>query len=168
MIPGAKADYQLRMFNHLLELLTGGDARPARGNSDSLQIAVAALLVQAAAMDDSFDPAERATIRRLLSARFDLDGPAVDHLLAKAESASDRSTQLYPFVRVAVEQLDENGRVEIVEMLWEVAYADGVLDPDEDALVRRIAGLIYVSDHDRGAARKRVLERLKNDGKEGS
>jgi uncharacterized tellurite resistance protein B-like protein len=153
------------MFNHILELLTGRDESPERGGSKSLQIAVAALLVQAAAMDDHFDAVERTTIRRLLSRRFDLADPEVDRLFAEAESASARSTQLYPFIRVAVKQLDEAGRVAVIEMLWEVAYADGVLDPDEDALVRRIAGLIYVSDHDRGAARKRVLERLEIDGK---
>jgi uncharacterized tellurite resistance protein B-like protein len=45
-------------------------------------------------------------------------------------------------------------------MLWEVAYADGVLDADEDALIRRVAGLMFVSDQDRGFARRRVRERL--------
>ena len=45
-------------------------------------------------------------------------------------------------------------------MLWEVAYADGKLDPDEDVLLRRVAGLVYVSDEDRVAARQRVLSRL--------
>ena len=44
-------------------------------------------------------------------------------------------------------------------MLWDVAYADGVLDPEEDLLIRRIAGLIYVSDRDRVLARQRVLAR---------
>jgi uncharacterized tellurite resistance protein B-like protein len=45
-------------------------------------------------------------------------------------------------------------------MLWEVAYADGVLDPEEDALIRKIGGLIYITDRDRMLARKRVLERM--------
>ena len=45
-------------------------------------------------------------------------------------------------------------------MMWEVAYADGKLDPDEDVLLRRVAGLIYVSDEDRIAARQRVLSRI--------
>ncbi len=45
-------------------------------------------------------------------------------------------------------------------MLWEVAYADGVLDPQEDMLLRQIAGLIHVPDRDRGEARKRALEKV--------
>jgi uncharacterized tellurite resistance protein B-like protein len=44
-------------------------------------------------------------------------------------------------------------------MLWDVAYADGVLDPEEDLLIRRIAGLIYVDDRERVLARQRVLAR---------
>ena len=48
----------------------------------------------------------------------------------------------------------------MIEMIWEVVYADGELHDYEDSLLRRIAGLIYVSDRDRGAARKRALERL--------
>ncbi len=51
-------------------------------------------------------------------------------------------------------------RVQIIEMLWTVAYADGALDPDEDALIRQVAGLIQVSDWERGAARRRALEKL--------
>jgi uncharacterized tellurite resistance protein B-like protein len=50
-------------------------------------------------------------------------------------------------------------RVELIEMLWGVAYADGVLDPEEDLLVRRIAGLIHVDDRERVLARQRVLAR---------
>jgi len=51
-------------------------------------------------------------------------------------------------------------RVQLIEMLWKVAYSDGVLDPHEDMLLRQIAGLIHVSDQDRGSARKRALDRL--------
>jgi uncharacterized tellurite resistance protein B-like protein len=146
------------MFNHILSLLSGDG--PASARPDQLQIAVAALMVHAACMDDTFDAAERRTIERLLGERFVLAPDAVKRLLAAAERRAEESTQLYPFTRLAVEQLDEQGRVRLIEMLWEVAYADGVLDPDEDALLRRVAGLLYVSDHDRGEARKRVLERI--------
>ena len=55
-------------------------------------------------------------------------------------------------------------RAEIIEMLWKVAYSDGVLDPYEDALVRQIAGLIHVPDRERGLARRRALEKLKAAG----
>jgi uncharacterized tellurite resistance protein B-like protein len=146
------------MFNQILSLLSGDS--PASTRSDQLQVAVAALMVHAASMDDTFDAAERRTIERLLGERFALQPDAVKMLLAAAERRAEDSSQLYPFIRLAVEKLDERGRVQLIEMLWEVAYADGVLDPDEDALLRRVAGLLYVSDYDRGEARKRVLRRI--------
>ena len=56
--------------------------------------------------------------------------------------------------------MDDAQRVEVIEMLWEVAYADGVLDPEEDLLIRRVAGLIHVTDRERVVARQQVLTRL--------
>jgi uncharacterized tellurite resistance protein B-like protein len=60
---------------------------------------------------------------------------------------------------IAAEMMPQE-RIDLIEMLWDVAYADGVLDPEEDLMIRRIAGLIYVSDRDRVLARQRVLARL--------
>jgi uncharacterized tellurite resistance protein B-like protein len=147
------------MLGKILSLLTGDDASSDARKFDDLQVAVAALLVHEASTDDNFDADERRTIERLLGEGFKLDPDAVQRLLATAERRAEDSTQLYPFTKVAIDRLDESGRIQLIEMLWEVAYADGVLHPDEDALVRRIAGLLYVSDHDRGEARKRVLRR---------
>jgi uncharacterized tellurite resistance protein B-like protein len=62
------------------------------------------------------------------------------------------------------DNLEPEERATILEMLWEVAYADGVVHPYESNLVRRVAGLLYVTDHDSGAARKRVVERLRTGG----
>jgi len=146
------------MLDRILHLLAGnaeGAAEP-----DRLQLAVAALLVEAARMDDHFDAAERRVIARLLAERFDLAREATERLLAAAERAAEHSTQLFRFTHQAVLSLDAPERVRIIEMLWQVAYADGALDPDEDALIRRIAGLLYVDDHERGEARKRALARL--------
>jgi uncharacterized tellurite resistance protein B-like protein len=153
------------MFNQILSLLSGESQASTR--PDQLPIAVAALLVHAATMDDTFDEDERRAIERVLGERFKLAPDAVTALLAAAEKRAEESNQLYAFTRLAVERLDEQGRVQLIEMLWEVAYADGVLDPDEDALLRRVAGLLYVSDYDRGEARKRVLRRLANQSKTG-
>jgi len=112
-------------------------------------------------MDDRFDRAERETIVRLLIERFDLGEAEAANLLAAAERAVDRSTQLFRFSQEITRTLGIEDRARIVEMLWEVAYADGVLDPLEDTLLRRVGGLIDVSDHERGAARLRVMERLR-------
>jgi uncharacterized tellurite resistance protein B-like protein len=152
------------MFDQILKLLAAPE--PKTASKDELQTAVAVLLVEAARRDDTFDGVERATIERLLTEKFALSADATRQLLAQAESTADRTSQLHPFTRLAVERMDPSQRIRLIEMLWEVAYADGILDPEEDALVRRIAGLIYVSDADRVAARQRVLQRTQqNQGK---
>jgi uncharacterized tellurite resistance protein B-like protein len=146
------------MFDQILKLLNAPE--PKTGSRDALQTAVAVLLVEAARRDDTFDGVERATIERLLGEKFGLSAEATHQLMVEAEAAADRTSQLHPFTRRAVERMDPEERIRLIEMLWEVAYADGILDPEEDALVRRIAGLIYVSDADRVGARQRVLRRM--------
>jgi uncharacterized tellurite resistance protein B-like protein len=138
-------------------LISHDNAAPA---PDELQTAVAVLLIEAARMDDHFDEAERSAIERLLAERFDLSPEATRELMRLAEDKAENSHQYHPFTRLTVERMDPRQRVKLIEMLWEVAYADGVVDPDEEVLVRRIAGLIYVSDEDRVGARHRVLSRL--------
>ncbi len=147
------------MLDRLLNFLSGAEAPSAQAGPEELQLAVAALLVEAARMDDNFDPQERAAIERLLAARFDLTPEAVHTLVDAAEQRMRESTQYFPFTHAITTRLSTEQRVGIIEMLWEVAYADGVLDPQEDTLLRQIAGLIHVPDRERGEARKRALEK---------
>jgi uncharacterized tellurite resistance protein B-like protein len=153
------------MIDRLLDFLSGRAAPAVAQSIDDLEHSVAALLVEAARMDENFDAAERATIERLLAAKFDLDPQAVNLLIEAAERAVQRSTQYFPFTRQINGRLSGDERVGIVEMLWKVAYSDGVLDPYEDMLLRRIAGLIHVTDRDRGLARQRALEDLAVSGR---
>ena len=146
------------VIERIRKLLAAPEAAPQR--PDDLQIAVAVLLVEAARMDDKFDEYERGTIEQLLEQKFELTHDETQQLLAVAEETAERSLQLHPFTRLAVERMEPKRRIRLIEMLWEVAYADGKLDPEEDVLLRRVAGLIYVSDEDRIAARQRVLERM--------
>ena len=86
-----------------------------------------------------------------------------DHL-GDADQAVRETSQLYAFTRVIKDHFDEAERVDMIEMLWEVAFADGHADDFEHNLIQRVAGLIYVSDRDRGIARKRVMARLGIEG----
>ena len=147
------------MIERVLDFLSGR-AAPAAERADELELSVAALLIEAARMDDNFDDAERATIERVLAKRFELSPSDVQALVAAAERAVRDSTQVFPFTREICRRLEPEARVQIIEMMWEVAYADGVLDAYEDMLLRRIAGLIAVPDGERGMARKRALARL--------
>jgi uncharacterized tellurite resistance protein B-like protein len=149
------------MFGDLLGWI--GDERARRlsdAGADELKLAAAALLVEAACADERFDPRERRVIEQLLARRFALTEAEAKRLLAAAEQARERSVQLFGFTRTLSQRLTPAERVGVVEMLWEVAYADGELDAMEDTLLRRIAGLVDVSDRERGLARQRVLARL--------
>jgi uncharacterized tellurite resistance protein B-like protein len=129
-------------------------------NRDALQTAVAALLVETARVDDRYDARERDVIDRLLAQRFGLQPGAAHELQEEGAQRASRSVQLFGYARTINERLPRERRVGLIEMLWEVAYADGVLDPLEDSLVRQVGGLIDVTDQERGAARRRVMERL--------
>jgi uncharacterized tellurite resistance protein B-like protein len=149
------------MFDRLRALFEEGAGRQDAGShADELEVAVAALLVEIAGADESLGAAERGLIRQLLERRFGLAPEEAAALEAAAERRANASAQLFGFAHTITERLPRERRIEVIELLWEVAYADGVLDPLEDSLLRRIGGLIDVSDHERGEARLRVLARL--------
>jgi uncharacterized tellurite resistance protein B-like protein len=135
-------------------------AATAVGSADDLQVAAAALMVEAALMDDRFEASERATITRLLKGRFDLSEAETQTLLETARARVDKASQLFGFTRVVNNRFTREERIELMEMLWQVAYADGRLDDYEANLMRRISGLIHVSDRESGQARKRALAYL--------
>lgn len=146
------------MFDTLLRILTGSDdAPPAEANSPALALAV--LLLETARSDDCIADSERRIIERALARRFDLRPFETARLVAAARQGARRATDLYHFTRIVVENFSERERVGIIEMLWDVAYSDGAVTGDEDALIRRVAGLLYVSDRDRGEAKRRARER---------
>jgi uncharacterized tellurite resistance protein B-like protein len=148
------------MLERILQFLTDDRAQPETGREGDLADAVAALMIEAARMDDRFEAAERATIERLLRERFHLAPAEVRRLMDDAERTVARSSQLFPFTQKILHSLTREERAGVLEMLWKVAYSDGVLDPHEDMLLRRIAGLVDVPDRERGAARRSALAKL--------
>jgi len=145
------------MFDALARLLSAPEPR-----APDLRLSVAVLLLEAARQDDHFDARERATIKKLLAARFALSASECDQLIATAQVQAAELVQLHGHTSVIAAAMTPAQRIELIEMLWDVAYADGVLDPEEDLLIRRIAGLIYVDDRERVMARQRVLARRGN------
>lgn len=139
----------------------GAPETRAEGHShEELQIAAAALMVEAAQLDDSFDADERAKIHELIAKRFELTSEESDNLIEVAEARVADSVQIHGFIRVVKNAFAPEERVELMEMLWEVVYADGELHDYEANMMRRLAGLLQVPDRDAGAARKRARERL--------
>ena len=158
------------MLNRITSLLSGARGREDLPNAppsgDDKQLAAAVLMVEAARMDGHFDDAERQVIEATIRRHFGLDQGETDALLAAAMQTHDEVNQLVGFTRTIKDAYSEPQRIELIEMLWEVVYADDELHDYEANLLRRIAGLIYVSDRDRGLARKRVLARRKENSPE--
>jgi uncharacterized tellurite resistance protein B-like protein len=130
-----------------------------RAGPDEQQLAAAALLVEVATIDANFDDLERRRIIDFVRSRFSLSDAEAATLLKAAQSEVDGATQLYAFTSAIKNGFSYEERVALMESLWEVVYADGKADPFEDQLMRRIDGLICVTDRDRGLARKRATTR---------
>ncbi|MBU1211837.1 MAG: TerB family tellurite resistance protein [Alphaproteobacteria bacterium] len=145
------------MFDQLLKLITGDDRQPAEIAATDQRVSVAALLVEAARMDQTFRAEERDTIARLLTQRFELSADEAARLIETADEKLAATAQYFRFTHELNTSLSAAEKIEVIEMLWSVAYADGELDAHEDQLIRQIAGLIHVTDRDRMLARKRAL-----------
>ena len=150
------------MFDRLRRILTPPPVpeAPPEHSFEERQVAAAALMVEAARMDSSFRPDERARIEQLVQERFGLSREEAVDLVDEAEKASDTSVQWQGFTSAIKQGFDHDERVQLIEMMWEVVYADRKLHDYEASLLRRVTGLLYVSDRESGEARKRVLARL--------
>ncbi|MDF1730452.1 MAG: TerB family tellurite resistance protein [Minwuia sp.] len=144
-----------------LESLRGGsDTEAASSAPDDLQLAAAILLIEAAHLDGEFDTTEQKTVRRVLAEKFALTTDETTSLIEVAEKRQQNAVEISTFTRAIKEGYPSERRVEVIEMLWEVVLADGELHAYEANLLRRIGGLIYVSDRENGEARQRVAGRL--------
>lgn len=120
------------------------------------RLAAAALLVHAATIDGLMSDVEKDTLRSLLRQRFDLAEGTADELFTEATEAEREAIDLYHFTSLINRTLDEPGRLRMVEMMWEIAYADGNITEFEDNLIWRVADLLGVSSQERIALRQRV------------
>ena len=136
------------------------DTDPGKTDGQTLQAAAAALLVEAARTDNTISAAERNRILEVTRRHFNLTEEEAQDLLSAAVFDTEGASPYYRYVSVINDRCPPDQRLWIIEMLWEVAYADGELNDLEANLLRRIGGLLHVSDVERGQARKRVLDRL--------
>ncbi len=108
------------------------------------QLATAVLLVELSRADAEVAGSEQRAVARTLKSRFDLSEGEVDGLLTLADEAADEATSLFQFTRLLNDHFSAEQKIQVVEMLWQVAYSDGRLDVHEDHTIRKIADLLYV------------------------
>lgn len=125
---------------------------------DAEKLAAAALMVEVATQDGDYDQDERKVIESILVNKLRLSSEDALELLAIAEDKQSQSIQILSFTKEIKNHFDDQGRAHIMEMLWGVVFADGEEDAYESNLMRRIAGLLYISDKESGEIRKKVMQ----------
>ena len=133
-----------------------GDKHPSQFGDDDYRLAAVALLVHAAAIDGDMSQSERDKLHAVVKRRFALDDASTDELIDKATLAEHESVDLFHFTSLLNRTLDEEGRARVIEMMWEIVYADGRRDELEDNLLWRAADLLGVSQRERIELRQRI------------
>ena len=124
-------------------------------NKDRKDILVASLLIHAAKIDEKYTANEKEIIKKALIDLKLIDTSKCDELLKQAEEKEKNSNQILEFTR-EIKKTPMEFRFKIIEILWKIIYSDLVADSYESNLIRRICGLIYVSDKDSGEIRLKV------------
>jgi len=132
--------------------------RHAGPDQHGLQLATAALMFEMLRADDDEHPEERDTLEQALKKCFALSETETRQLARLAEREATESVSLYQFTGLINRHFSPAEKIRVVEMLWQVAYADGRLDRYEEALVRKIAELIHVPHREFIQAKHRVLQ----------
>ena len=139
----------------------------AFGDSD-YRLAATALLVHVVSLDGQPTAAERSKLHSLIESHFKLDPGTADRLIADATQVEGEAVDLYHFTSVIMRSLDEMGRKRIVQMMWELVYADGQVSEFEDNVVWRASDLLGISQRDRIDLKHAVANRAGGQVKDGA
>jgi uncharacterized tellurite resistance protein B-like protein len=124
-------------------------------------LAATALLVHVVSLDGEPSAIEKRKLHSLIESRFKLDPGKADHLIARATRAEGDAVDLYHFTSVIMRSVNEEGRLRIIEMMWEMVYADGEVTEFEDNVLWRAGDLLGVSSRDRIDLKRKVAEQRK-------
>lgn len=138
---------KLRQF--IADIASSQDQERRAFDENDYRLAAAALLIHVISLDGEPSDAERRKLHSLLESRFELDPGTADNLIAAATLVEGEAVDLYHFTSVIMRSVNEQGRIRIVEMMWELVYADGRVSEFEDNVVWRAADLLGVSSRDR-------------------
>lgn len=110
--------------------------------------ACAILLVEVARADFHHSDVEKQEVKRLLQSHLDLPTDELEELIKHSESEGVHTTSLHPFTTIINDHYDHQKKVELIRLMWQVAFADGEIDKYEDSVIRKVADLLYVSHSD--------------------
>jgi uncharacterized tellurite resistance protein B-like protein len=154
----AREGLMFEVFRNFVAEFVEGERHPSQFADNDYRLAAAALLVHAAAIDGEMSQRERDKLHDVVRDRFALSDASADELIDKATLAEQEAVDLYHFTSLLNRSLNEAGRARVIEMMWEIVYADGERDELEDNLLWRAADLLGVSPRERIALRSRIAE----------
>jgi uncharacterized tellurite resistance protein B-like protein len=152
-------------FRNFVAEFIEGDRHPSQFADNDYRLAAVALLVHAAAIDGDVSPSERDKLHSVVKRRFDLDDAAADELIDKATTGA-RGRRPLPLHQPAQPRARWSRAGRVIEMMWEIVYADGRRGELEDNLLWRAADLLGVSPRERIELRRRVGNQDEADGDE--
>lgn len=154
------------MLNAISDFFQRTLAQPEQRENQTLtlELATAALLCEVMRADYDTSDAERAALRQMLVTRYRLSESDVEELMAMAEEEVEDAVDHYQFVSLVREHYHYDQRCELVALMWQLAWADGSVDPLEEHRIRRLADLLHVSHRDFIRTKLITEERTNHDG----
>jgi uncharacterized tellurite resistance protein B-like protein len=144
-------------LRHFIADVISPTAHETRSFDDTgYRLAATALLIHVISLDGEPSEIEKRKLHSLLESRFELDPGTADQLIAAATLVEGEAVDLYHFTSVIMRSVDEEGRLRIIEMMWELVYVDGEVSEFEDNVVWRAADLLGVSSRDRIDLKRRI------------
>ena len=129
-------------------------------NSNNKNILVIALLIHAAKIDENYTEDEKKIIKKTIMELNKISSNQADELLKLAEKKEEESNQIVEFTK-EIKKYSMEFKLKIIEIIWKIVYSDGTSDNYESNLIRRICGLLYISDKDNGIIKTNVKNLLK-------
>jgi uncharacterized tellurite resistance protein B-like protein len=151
------------MFDKIRKIFAGEPKLDAANEQDDARICAIALLVEAALADGIYADIEQEKILEVIEHSFGVIGEAATKMLDTAEERAEMAVDHYAFTSIIKKSLPKAERIALIGHLWDVTFADGEESPFEDALIRRVAALLAVTDHERAAAKTASLDRSNKD-----
>lgn len=152
------------MLNRIKKLLSAAPATSAAEEKDRVQVAACVLLLEMAHSDEEFHEMESVLIRDLLQKKFELSDEAAQELIELAQIERRESLDLYQFTSQINNNFSIEEKLEIMEGLWRIIYADGVLDKYEEYLARRLTDLLRLSHRQMIEAKVKILNEMRANG----
>ena len=129
-------------------------------DTNNKNVLIIALLIHAAKIDENYTEDEKKIIKKTIMELNKISSNQADELLKLAEKKEEESNQIVEFTK-EVKKYSMEFKLKIIEIIWKIVYSDGTSDNYESNLIRRICGLLYISDKDNGIIKTNVKNLLK-------